>query len=231
MSKVILWDIDRTLLDFDLNEKNSLKSQFKKYNLGECTDEMAAEYSRINISKWQMLERGELTKDEVKVTRFDDFFKKYGITGVNSADFTEDYENGLADTVVFIENAPEILLALKGKYKQYAVTNGAKSVQHKRLAQAGFYDILDGVFISDEVGYEKPDKRFFDYVLDSIEPCRKDEIVIVGDSLTSDMKGGNNAGIITCRYNPKGTENTSGVLIDYEIKSLNEIYSLLEEIK
>ena len=127
MIKVILWDIDRTLLDFDLNEKNSLKSQFKKYNLGECTDEMAAEYSRINISKWQMLERGELTKDEVKVTRFDDFFKKYGITGVNSADFTEDYENGLADTVVFIENAPEILLALKGKYKQYAVTNGAKS--------------------------------------------------------------------------------------------------------
>jgi 2-haloacid dehalogenase len=227
MIKTILWDIDRTLLDFDLCERNSLKAQFEKYHLPPCTPEIQALYARINIKYWDMLERREITKEQVLVKRFDELFEVLGIEGVRSEQFTVDYENGIADTTAFIENSPEILASLKGKYRQYAVTNGAYNVQTKRLHNAGFDEIFDGIFISDEVGYEKPSREFFDFVLSRIEPCRKDEILIVGDSLTSDMRGGVNAGIRTCRYNPAGNPDTLGIPIDYEIQSLSEIYSIL----
>ena len=228
MIKIILWDIDRTLLDFDANERDSLKTQFKKYGLGECSDEMVDKYSEINVKHWQMLERGELTKDEVMVKRFEEFFRTLSITGVDCSAFTADYEIGLADTVVYIENSPEIIEKLKGKYLQYAVTNGAYNVQSVRLEKAGFYKLFDDVFISDEVGYEKPSREYFDYVLSHIPEAEKSEIIIVGDSLTSDMLGGYNAGILTCRYNPKGAANTLSIPIDYEIKSLNEIFDIVK---
>ena len=227
MIKCILWDIDRTLLDFDACQSNSLKKQFKKHNLCECTDDMVNLYSEINIRHWQMLERGEVDKERLKELRFVDFFKALNITDVNISAFNDDYENGIGDTTAFIENSPEIISSLKGRVKQYAVTNGARDVQRKRLANAGFYEIFDGVFISDDVGYEKPSKEYFDFVLNHIEPFEKDEIIIVGDSLTSDMIGGVNAGIKTCRYNPDGAPNTLGINIDYEIKSLGEIFDII----
>ena len=184
-------------------------------------------YSEINIRHWQMLERGEVDKERLKELRFVDFFKALNITDVNISAFNDDYENGIGDTTAFIENSPEIISSLKGRVKQYAVTNGARDVQRKRLANAGFYEIFDGVFISDDVGYEKPSKEYFDFVLNHIEPFEKDEIIIVGDSLTSDMIGGVNAGIKTCRYNPDGAPNTLGINIDYEIKSLGEIFDII----
>ena len=227
MIKTILWDIDRTLLDFDLCERNSLKTQFERYGLRDCTREIQDLYSSINIKYWQMLERGELTKTEIMVGRFDELFSVLGIEGVDSAQFNIDYENGIADTTAFIENSPEIIASLKGKYKQYAVTNGAYDVQTKRLKNAGFDKMFDGVFISDKVGYDKPSGEYFDYVLNHIEPCEKSEIIIIGDSLTSDMLGGYNAGIKTCRYNPQSAPDSLNIPIDYEIKTLSEIYKIL----
>ena len=142
MIKTILWDIDRTLLDFDLCERNSLKAQFEKNHLPPCTPEIQALYARINIKYWDMLERREITKEQVLVKRFDELFAVLGIEGVRSEQFTVDYENGIADTTAFIENSPEILASLKGKYRQYAVTNGAYNVQTKRLHNAGFDEIF-----------------------------------------------------------------------------------------
>ena len=227
MIKIILWDLDRTLLDFDLCERNSLKAQFRKFNLPECTDEICSLYSQINIKHWQMLERGEITKQQVKVMRFEELFETLGINDVSSEEFTEAYEDGLADTTAFIENSPEIIKSLKGKLLQYAVTNGAMNVQKNRLRNSGFDKIFDGVFISDEVGYEKPSREYFDFVLNSIPPCDKSEIIIVGDSLTSDMLGGNNAGIITCWYNPEKLEKPDNLRIDFQLAGLNDIYDVL----
>ncbi len=227
MIKVILWDLDNTILDFLLAEKNSLKSAFKKLGLGECSDEMVALYSSINVKHWEMLERGEIEKSEVYRLRFIDFLNTIN-KDCDPLTLNEYYERGICDTISFVENANEIVGTLKGRYKQYCVTNGRADVQHDRLSLSGLDRVFDGVFISDEIGYEKPDKRFFDAVLKGIIPCKKEETLIIGDSLTSDMKGGNNAGIKCCWYNPNGKPKPDNIRIDYEIKSLEEIKKILK---
>lgn len=229
MIKVILWDLDGTLLNFKASESNALKSAFKHFNLGECTDETVALYSAINLKHWKMLERGEITKDQVKVLRFVEFFEKEGITSVSPVDFWRYYENALPDTIEFIGDSYSIVKALAADYKQYLVTNGTLSVQKRKLEKSGFDKLFDGVFISDEVGFEKPDSRFFNAVFAAVPDCNKKDIMIVGDSLTSDMKGGANAGILTCRYNPNGDDTDGDIRIDFEITSLDEIFNILKQ--
>lgn len=229
MFKTILWDIDNTLLDFSAAEAYSLKRRFVEYNLGECTDDMVKRYSVINEIYWQKLETGEMTKHRILEARFEEFFKNEGISLTDVKSFNADYENGIADKIFFNENGYEIVESLKGRIKQYAVTNGAYSVQSVRLKKSGFDRLFDGVFISDSVGFEKPSSEFFSYVLKNIAPCSRDEIIIVGDSLTSDMLGGCCAGIKTCWYNPKEKENSRGLQIDYEIKSLNDIFKIIKK--
>lgn len=228
MIKTILWDIDGTLLDFLTAEKNSLKNTFKKFNLGICSDEDVAEYSKINCFHWAQLEKGTETKSEVLYNRFVDFFEIKKILDVDISAFGETYEKGLTETIIFIDDGYELIKSLSKSYKQYAVTNGALNVQSKKLRTSGIIDVFDGVFISDSVGFEKPNIQFFDFVFNHIEACSKDEIMIIGDSLTSDMQGGNNAGIKCCWYNSKNLKNNLDLKIDYEIKNLNEIYEILK---
>ncbi|MBQ9530968.1 MAG: YjjG family noncanonical pyrimidine nucleotidase [Eubacterium sp.] len=228
MIKVIFWDLDNTVLDFLLAEKNSLKAAFKALNLGQCTDEMVKTYSSINVKHWEMLERGEIKKKDVYRLRFIEFLKVIG-KDADPLELNEYYERGICDTISFIENSYDIVASLRGKYKQYCVTNGRKDVQLDRLKISRLDKLFDGVFISDIIGYEKPSKEFFDYVLKQIIPCEKDEILIIGDSLTSDIRGGNNANIKCCWYNPNEKTKPDDIRIDYEIKSLTEIKSVLKE--
>lgn len=230
MIKTILWDIDGTILDFLASQAVSMRKCFKSYGLGELSNENLELYSSINQRHWEALEREETTKAEVLVNRFIDFFNEMNIDVSLAESFNADYENGIPEAIAFNENSMEVLKKLKPDYKQYAVTNGALSVQSRRLKDSGLDDVFDGSFISDAVGFEKPSIKFFEKVLNDIEPCKLDEILIVGDSLTSDMKGGNNAGIKTCWYNPKHLENNKGVHIDFEIEKLNDIFDLLNEI-
>lgn len=228
MLKVILWDLDNTLLDFLYAEKMSLRATFERFGLANLTDEQIAAYSAINNLHWEKLERGECTKQETMRNRFIDFFQTLGVEGDADA-VCEAYEAGLADYIRFIENGYDVVASLKGKYRQYAVTNGAYAVQTKRLARSGLDKLFDGVFISDAVGYEKPSVHFFQYVLNHIISCRKEEILMIGDSLTSDMQGGANIGIPCCWYNPAGKVNTGGLPIAYEIRSLQEVADILNK--
>lgn len=129
----------------------------------------------------------------------------------------------LGDQVFFNDNSKCLLERLKGSVKQYAVTNGTYVAQKRKLEKSGLDVIFDDVFISDQIGFEKPDIRFFDHVWKQIGPHEKKDVLIVGDSLTSDMQGGNNAQIRCCWYNPKDKENNTNVKIDYLIHDLNEI--------
>lgn len=225
--KVVLWDIDGTLLDFQVAEKHAIRACFSKFRLGECTDEMLRDYVEINAGYWRRLEKGELTKPQVLVGRFEEFFGKYGIDTAAAPAFNEEYQLRLGDTICFCENALETVKALRGRVLQYAVTNGTKTAQERKLAGSGLDQLLEGVFISEMIGIEKPMMGFFDKAFQEIGAYEKDEMMIVGDSLTSDMQGGNNAGIVTCWYNPNGIERPEGLRIDYEIRNIKEIQEIV----
>lgn len=226
--KVVLWDIDGTLLNFKEAEKYALQACFEKFRLGECSDQMIREYSAINSKYWHGLERGEYTKPQVLVGRFEEFFGKHGIPVSIALEFNDEYQMRLGDTVHFCENGLETVQALKGRVLQYAVTNGTKAAQDRKLVNAGLDRLLDGIFISEEIGVEKPMIGFFDRVFEKIGEYRKDEVLIVGDSLTSDIRGGNNAGILTCWYNPDGAELADELRIDYEIGDIGQVMEIVE---
>lgn len=223
MYKYLLWDIDGTVLDFFASESYAIKTLFKKYGIGECSDEMVSLYSKINTKYWQMLERNELTKPEILIGRFREFFGRIGVDVSIVEDFNRDYQLTLGDYIEFVDNARDILLSQKGKYVLAAVTNGTRVAQEKKLRLSGLNEIFDAVFISEDVGAEKPNTEFFDYVFEKLGITRKAEAVIIGDSLTGDMKGGFMSGIDTCWYNPYHKPNTLDIPVTYEIDNLGKI--------
>ena len=225
--KVVLWDIDGTLLDFEQAEKYSIQKGFEIFQLGECTDAMLETYKKINRSYWEKLERGEVTKAEVLEGRFSDFFNQYKLDTSIVTEFNQQYQLNLGDSCPFYENGLETVLLCKERVCQYAVTNGTKIAQDRKLEKSGLIHLLDGVFISEEIGYEKPAMGFFDEVFKNIGEYKKDEILIVGDSLTSDIQGGNHAGIVTCWFNPKKKKNDTQLRIDYEITDLMQVLDIL----
>lgn len=225
--KVILWDIDGTLLNFAASEKAAIRQGFEEFHLGICSDEMLAYYSGINRKYWKALERGELTKQEVLEGRFREFFAKYNLNVEVVPEFNRRYQVNLGETVCFEDGAYEVVKSLQGKVKQYAVTNGTKIAQDKKLKKSGLDKIFDGIFISEEVGAEKPNIKFFEKVWEEIGTYEPGEVLIVGDSLTSDMKGGNNAGILCCWYNPFGEKNDLDVFIHFVIKHLKQIRNIV----
>lgn len=230
MIKVILWDIDGTLLDFTVAERNALRECFSVFHLGECTDAMIANYSSINAAYWKRLELGEISKHQVLTGRFRDFFHAEQLCCQDIEAFNQEYQIHLGDTICFIDNAYSLIQELRTCVKQYAVTNGAFMAQERKLQKSGLGDLFNGVFISDQIGAEKPSREFFDYVFHHIEDYDKEEIMIVGDSLTSDMKGGNRAGIKCCWYNPHNQENHTGVTADYIIQNLNQVKEIIRPV-
>ena len=227
MIKTILWDVDATLLNFELAEKAAMERCFSMFEMGDCTQEMLSRYSQINRSYWQRLERGELTKPEVLVGRFKEFFGKEGLPVEKAAAFNEEYQVRLGDTVFFHDNAYELIKELQGKVKQAIVTNGTVVAQERKLEKSGLNKLITDIFISDQIGAEKPSPKFFEKVWEELGPYKKEEVMIVGDSLTSDMQGGNNAGIRCCWYNPKGLKNETSVHVDYEITNLWQVKDIL----
>ena len=228
MISTILWDFDGTLLDFIAAEKAAIKTLFGEFNLGQCSDEMIKRYSEINKTYWQRLERGEITKQEVLVGRFKEFFKSEGIDISVVEEFNSLYQLRLGDTIVYHDDSLEIIKSLQGRVRQYVVSNGTVEAQSKKLRLSGLGELVDGIFLSEHIGVEKPNIEFFDKVLEEIKPADRSSILIVGDSLTSDIQGGNNAGIVTCWYNPLGDKAPDKYRIDYEISDLHQIYEIIE---
>jgi YjjG family noncanonical pyrimidine nucleotidase len=229
--KVVLWDIDGTLLSFAKAQEAAMARCFRKMNLGVCSKEMNERYTKINEAYWQRLERGELKKQQVLTGRFLEFFSVYGLDEKLAEPFGAYYQQELGEQVFFQEGAPEIVKVLKGQVLQYAATNGTKAVQEKKLAKSGLDQLLDGVFISDDIGAEKPSPVFFQRAFEKIGTYKREEILMVGDSLTSDIQGGRNAGIRTCWYNPEEKEKDQGLLPDYEIRKLFQVAEILKENK
>ena len=233
MIKYLLWDIDNTLLSFDLAERASMTKGFDKFGL-DIGDEKALEvYKNINDKYWKMLEKGHMTREEILTGRFEEFFDLYDIAYDDRLvnDFNLFYQEELGKQVFFNDNAEEVLRKLGKDYKQYAVTNGSKVAQSGKLKNSGLDKVFDGVFISEDLGYDKPSLEYFDLVFENIGSKNRDEYILIGDSLTSDMLGSNNAGIKNIWYNPNDFDNKASVKVDYTINNLKEVIKILENIE
>ena len=228
MIRNVLFDLDDTLFDFHKAEKIALTKTLVHFGI-DPTEETLALYSTINAAHWKRLELGEISREEVKVGRYRELFETIGVE-CDPVKATAYYESMLAIGHYFMPGAPELLEELYRKYRLYIVSNGTAKVQEGRIGSSGIAKYMEGIFISQILGANKPDKQFFDICFAEIPDFSLSETVIIGDSLSSDIKGGINAGITTVWFNPKGIENDSDIKPDYTIKELSEVPGLLSQI-
>ena len=219
---IILTDIDNTLLDFDRGSAAGVKNVMDYYGVA-YSEERLQQYLAVNDGLWKRYERGEIEKEYIFQTRFRDFMAQFGVEA--DALFANDlYVEGLKSKIYYRPHCMEFLDAVKGKYKLYAVTNGVTLTQQVRLKKSGLDQYFDQVFISEQMGCKKPEKAFFDQVFAAIGPVDKADCILLGDSLTSDMQGGRNAGIATCLIG----DATDDPRCDHVISDLMEFLPILE---
>ncbi len=227
MITTILWDVDGTLLDFTYSQTWALKKCFDWAGLA-ITEEIIRRYDRINDSYWKRLELGQVTKSQLLTGRFRTLFDEFQITGVDLEAFCREYQTQLGSVYRYVDDSMEICQSLRGRVDQYVITNGVTLTQRNKLKLSGLDVWMKDIFISEELGVPKPDPVFFEKCLLRLEEKEKSHILVVGDSLSSDIKGGAMAGLKTCWYRPEGTPNESEWIPDYEISDLHQIYGILQ---
>lgn len=225
MYRHIFFDLDDTLLDFHKAEAIAIGRTFRDFGLPD-TDDAIRHYSRVNQRQWELLNRGKLTREQVLITRFQILFQEMGLSADAEA-VRDRYEGYLSQGHYFIPGAPEVLHALAPKYRLYIASNGTASVQYSRLNSAGILPLFQGVFISQELGANKPSQAFFERAFSKIPGFQPSEALLVGDSLSSDILGARNAGIGACWFNPRGLAQDPKLLPDFEIRGLPELLSIL----
>lgn len=224
--KWLLFDFDNTLVNFTNTAKKSLYLTFQE-NYQVCNEHIYNVYKQVNHQVWQDFENGKITAKELRVKRFADLFAAIGEKNINPNAFSVAFLQNLVKASEMYEGVQELLDSLKGKYKMSIVTNGLKEVQRPRLEKLEMTHYFDSIIVSDEIGFKKPQGEYFDYVYQSISnPPSKSEILIIGDSLNSDIRGGRDFGIKTC-WNRHGQENTTGIIPDYMINHVLELKDLL----
>ncbi len=223
----ILWDLDQTILDFAKSQDYALRYAFRQFGM-ETNAETVSSYAAINDAYWKRMERGEITKEEVLRGRFLTLFERLGIVDIRPEAFGDIYQDALGDVFFFQDEADKIIMRLKEQgFRQYIVTNGVNRTQAKKIRLSGLDRMVDGVFVSELMGYPKPRKEYFDACFEQLTNTSREECLLVGDSITSDIQGGVNAGIDVCWYNPNGQPNDSGLPVDYEIRDLHELMKIL----
>ena len=227
MIEFLLLDLDDTILDFHKAERIALSKTIRDFGV-EPSEKVLNRYHHINKWHWEQLELGVMTRDQVLVGRFAQLFEELGME-VDAAACMKQYEHNLSMGHYFLPGAEEAVKRLKEKYRLFLVSNGTATVQHSRLTSAGLYPYFEQVFISQEIGYNKPDKAYFDRCFERIPGFAPEKALMVGDSLTSDIKGGINAGLKTVWVNP-AHKDCGSIRPDYEIEGLSQLEALLEEL-
>lgn len=228
MITTILLDADDTLLDFRRAESEAIRAALTHLGV-EPTPAIVSRYSAINQSQWERLERREITREQVLQNRFDILFAELGVEQ-DSSRTQKVYESHLRRGGFLLPGALELLETLHGRYRLYLVSNGSGEIQDSRLEIAGICRYFDGIFISQRMGADKPSPAFFERCFSAIPDFRREETIILGDSLTSDILGGKNAGIRTCWFNGRGKPAREDIIPDYTIKALEEFPALLKRL-
>ena len=225
--KVLLFDADDTLLDFQANEHQALEVLFRhlRHPLDQRTRSL---YNELNKRMWLDYENGGMAKEKLLNTRFRILFEQLG-REVDGAAAESVYREALGRGAQLVDGALEVAGRLAQGYALYIVTNGIYETQMRRIEVSGLGGLVRGIFVSEKLGHLKPAKAFFDCIFPQIPEGGPDESLIVGDSLTSDMQGGVNAGIDTCWFNPGGRENDVPVPVTFQIGSLYDLLTLLPQ--
>lgn len=226
MYKLILIDADRTIFDFDRAEIHSVTEAFKAYQVTDKLDEIVARYKVINTKLWKEYEQGTMDKKKIPTERFRLLFAEHDID-LDPVEFGKEYLKNLTNNDFIIDGALDLCKYLHSKYKLVILTNGIKYVQEGRLAKSGLKDYIHDMVVSDELGIPKPNPEIYDYTLDKVGKYPKDEIIMIGDSLSSDIQGGINYSIDTCWYNSDETPSIEGVNPTYTVTTLEEIFEIL----
>ena len=223
--RIILLDIDDTILDFQECAKATILRASEDFCV-DFTEEMLTYYMEQNAFLWGQYEKGIISREDIFRTRFPLLFKEYGYD-VNGLAFEDAFQKYFKTQYKFVEGAVELVEYLASKYDLYVASNSLLSTHVSRLTSAGLYHYFKDLFVSDAIGHQKPTKEFFEGCFCKIPNFSKEETIIIGDSLSSDIKGGCQVGIKTCWYNPKKLQNNTEFKADYEITSLDEIKNIL----
>ncbi len=222
---IVLLDADETIFDFKKAEAHSFKLMLEQFGV-EYNDDRLALYSEINLQMWKALERGEVTRERLKTLRFEKFFSQIGVSDIDCVAVNDCYLNNLSYSTFLIDGAKEFVKELHKHCKIYLATNGLTKAQTGRFSRSEIKDDFDGVYISEQIGFAKPDKAYFEFIFNDLNITDKSRVIIMGDSLTSDMQGGKNADITTCLFNRNG-EFTDSALCDYQIGDYNDFFDIL----
>ena len=235
--KLVLIDLDDTLFDYPKTEKEAFRNSFKELGffveseLGnakkeEIYEKLKDRYKDVNLQLWKDLEKGAVDKDRLKVVRFEKIIEEFDLK-YNPYEMSELYLKKLGEGIFPFDATEKLCEYLHSKYKVGIVTNGIKEVQHSRIENSTIAKCIDKIIISDEVGVNKPDKRIFEYAMNYFEIMDKSEVIMIGDSLGADIKGGQNAGIDTCWVNLRNNVNDTGIVPKYEVRKLEELFEIL----
>ena len=228
MIEFLFLDLDDTILDFHKAERIALSKTIREFGV-EPTEEVLNRYHLINKWHWEQLELGKLTRGEVLTGRFRALFEELGVTA-DPEKMQAGYERNLSIGHYFLPQAEETVEYLSKRYKLYLASNGTAVVQKGRMTSANLYRFFQKSFVSEEIGHNKPSLEYFEAAFAQIPNFDKSKALMVGDSLSSDIKGGINAGIRTCWINPNHAPAHPEIRPDYEIEALHQLPKLLEEL-
>lgn len=220
----LYFDLDNTLLDFSAAEYSAIRKLFTLHNL-PISDENIAKYSAINHTWWERFEKGEIKKSEIYSGRFREYLDYYKLNG-NPEKMAEDYFDFLSLGFDLMEGADKALEYIKEKgYTVCVTTNGMSRTQYRRIENCNIKQFFDYIFVSEDAGHQKPEIEYFDYVMANTPEKDKSKILVIGDSMSSDILGGINFGVDTCWLNPKGLKGMYDCT--YEIDNIMHICDIL----
>jgi putative hydrolase of the HAD superfamily len=228
--EIIIFDADETLFDFKMSERDAFKNTMLEFDVAYDEDHHLKVYHGINSAIWKEFEKGLITQEKLKIERFKRLSDKLEI-GFDENKFAKSYMNHLSNASFLYDDSIELVESLHKDYKLTIITNGLKDVQDKRIRKSIIAKYFQDIVVSEEIQIAKPDPKIFEHTLNNINHTDKSKVLMVGDSLTSDIQGGINFGIDTCWYNPNKLVNKTKIKPTYEISDFKELKEILNTDK
>ena len=222
----LLLDADNTLFNFNIGNRRAFSEVCRVCRLPD-SDELFHAYEKINAEMWAAFDRGECDKDFLVVERFRRYLQRFNLDA-DPVQCNEIHLNALKSNTVLMPHALEVCRELAKEHQLYIVTNAVAAVQKSRLAASEIRPYIIDAFISEDAGASKPSVEYFDYVFAHIDGITRENCLVIGDSLTSDIQGANNYGLACCWFNPKKAPKPESLRVDYEIRDLRELYGIVK---